>query len=553
MRWNASATSLRAARCCALLVLLVVALFGLHGRAGAQDQPLRAAASDPYWVAAYWNNTALTGEPVLTRQESNLDNRWGGGSPDRSVNSDFFSARWTRYLYLTEGVYRFSATSDDGVRLWVDDRLLIDQWREQAARTFVVDRFLAAGHHLVRVEYFEATGDATAILTWERVGGGGTPPPAITDWRAEFFNNRDLSGDPALVRNDRSINFDWGSGSPAPGQVDSNNFTARWTRNVNLDAGNYRFTVTVDDGVRLWVNNARIIDEWREQSPRTFSSDIYLPGGSIPIRLEYLELTGNAQVRLDWQRTDQPAPPPDDDDDDDIADGSWRGEYYDNGSLSGSPFFVRHDANIHFDWGYGSPQRDMDPDWFSVRWTRTIFTGQGRHRFTTETDDGVRLWVDGRLVIDQWGPQGRTRHSASLDLDRGNHTVVMEYQERTQLAFARLTIAGPAQPQNPVGNIVTCVPPQPDNYAWIKLYRLDGNNNWVSIGRGIGTVNPSGFLKLDGLPVDTNRFGDRGEPYKVEMWVNSRVATSTGDFQRGEPEFRVRAFVDNYTPWQCGQ
>lgn len=535
------------------LPILVAAMLLPAGTAQAQDAPLRAAASDPYWVATYWNNTALSGEPVLVRQESNLDNRWGSGSPDGSVNSDFFSARWTRYIYLNDGVYRFTASTDDGMRVWVDDRLIIDRWREQSARTFVVDRRLSTGHHLLRVEYFEGTGDATAILGWERVGGGGTPPPAITDWRAEFFNNRDLSGDPALVRNDGAINFDWGSGSPAPGQVDSDNFSARWTRDLRLDAGNYRFTVTVDDGVRLWVNNARIIDEWREQSPRTFSSEIYLPGGSIPVRLEYLELTGNGQVRLDWQRTDQPPPPPDDGDDNG-ADDNWRGEYYDNGSFSGSPMFVRHDDQINFDWGYGSPQRDMDPDWFTVRWTRTIFTGEGRHRFTTETDDSVRLWVDGRLLIDKWIAQPRTRYSASIDLSRGNHTVVMEYAERTQLAFAKLTINGPAQESRvPVGNIVTCVPPQPDNYAWIKLYRLDGNNNWVSIGRGIGTVNPSGFLKIDGLPVDTDRFGDRGEPYKVEMWVNSRVVTSTGNFQRGEPEFRVRAFADNFTPWQCEQ
>ena len=548
MQWNSSATALRAARLCALFALALAAL--LVPAADAR------AAGDPAWAAAYWNNTALSGDPILTRQEARLDNRWGAGSPDGSINDDFFSARWTRTLSLSGGVYRFTAVTDDGMRVWIDDRLIVDQWREQAPRTIVVDRRLAAGNHAVRVEYFEATGDATAILNWALVSGGGQPPPASGEWRAEFFNNRDLAGDPALVRSDGSISFDWGGGSPAPGQVNADNFSARWTRDLHFDAGNYRFTVTVDDGARLWVNNARIIDEWREQSPRTFSGDIYLSGGTVPLRLEFLEATGNAQVRLDWQRIEQPPPPPpaEENDDDDDADDTWRGEYYDNGSFDGSPTMVRHDGDIHFDWGYGSPDDDIDPDWFTVRWTRTIFTGEGRHRFTTETDDGVRLWVDGRRIIDEWQPQGRTRHSASIDLDRGLHTVVMEYQERTQLAFARLTINGPsADSRPPVGNIVTCVPPQPDNNAWIKLYRLDGNNNWNSISRGIGSVSASGFLKIDGLPVDTNRFGDRGEPYKVEMWVEGRVVTSTGDFQRGEPEFRVRAFADNYTPWQCGQ
>ncbi|HHW89125.1 MAG TPA: hypothetical protein GX400_23280 [Chloroflexi bacterium] len=102
-----------------------------------------------------------------------------------------------------------------------------------------------------------------------------------------------------------------------------------------------------------------------------------------------------------------------------------------------------------------------------------------------------------------------------------------------------------------IGNIITCVPPQPQNYAWIKLYRLNNANQWVAIGRGIGSINPTGFLKIDGLPVDVNRFGGAGEPYKVEQWVDNRVVQSTGDFLRGEPEFRVRAFADNYTPWRC--
>ena len=51
--------------------------------------------------------------------------------------------------------------------------------------------------------------------------------------------------------------------------------------------------------------------------------------------------------------------------------------------------------------------------------------------------------------------------------------------------------------------------------------------------------------------MDVDRFGWVGEPYKVEMWVNSRVVLSTGDFHAGQPEFRVRVNADNYTPWSC--
>jgi len=53
---------------------------------------------DHGWYATYWNNTTLTGEPVLVRCESTLNHNWGGESPAPGVNGDYFSARWMRYI-----------------------------------------------------------------------------------------------------------------------------------------------------------------------------------------------------------------------------------------------------------------------------------------------------------------------------------------------------------------------------------------------------------------------------------------------------------------------
>lgn len=61
--------------------------------------------------------------------------------------------------------------------------------------------------------------------------------------------DRDLSGSPALVRQDGDIDFDWGNGAPGPG-VPADNFSVRWTNTLRLDKGNYRFTVETDDGMR---------------------------------------------------------------------------------------------------------------------------------------------------------------------------------------------------------------------------------------------------------------------------------------------------------------
>ncbi len=274
----------------ALVVVLMIPSMALAQGSGGPSH------SDPDWQAAYWNNMWLSGAPVLERREPNLDYDWGYGSPGPGVNADGFSARWTRYLDFEVGTYRFTATSDDGLRVYVDNRLLINEWYDHPPKTVSADIALAGGHHLVVVEFYENTGGAVARLSW-------APVSVISNWRGEYYNNMTLSGSPALVRDDAQINFDWGSGSPGPG-IRADQFSVRWTRSPNLQAGRYRFTVTIDDGGRLWVNGHLLIDAWRDQAPRTYTGDIYLPGGAIPIKMEYYENMGAATAKLSWARTD---------------------------------------------------------------------------------------------------------------------------------------------------------------------------------------------------------------------------------------------------------
>jgi hypothetical protein len=275
-----------------LLLLAIIAALLLPGAALAQG-PISPNHSDPAWQASYWNNTALSGNAVLQRGEVDLNYDWGYGSPDPSVVSDNFSARWTRYLYMEQaGTYRFTVTSDDGVRVFLDDVQIINGWSDHAAQTFTADRTLSAGHHLARVEFYERGGVAVCRFSWVQV-------VSITNWRGEYYNNKALSGTPALVRDDSGINFSWYGGSPAPG-INADQFSVRWTRSINLTAGNYTFSATVDDGVRLWVNNHLLIDQWSDHASTTFTGTIYLPAGSIPVKMEYYENAGDAVARLTW-------------------------------------------------------------------------------------------------------------------------------------------------------------------------------------------------------------------------------------------------------------
>ena len=96
----------------------------------------------------------------MVREDQAVDFDWGTNAPFVGMPSEHWSARWTRSLDFTPGYYRFTTVTDDGVRLWVDDKLLIDQWVPNDGKPFFGDMYLAAGLHTVKMEYYNLTGKA---------------------------------------------------------------------------------------------------------------------------------------------------------------------------------------------------------------------------------------------------------------------------------------------------------------------------------------------------------------------------------------------------------
>ncbi|RPJ25024.1 MAG: hypothetical protein EHM35_15880, partial [Planctomycetaceae bacterium] len=105
----------------------------------------------------------------------------------------------------------------------------------------------------------------------------------------------------------------------------------------------------------------------------------------------------------------------------------------------------RTDSLVDFDWGDGSPGEGVPADGFSVRWTGSFQLPQdGKYTFYAVSDDGIRLWVDDNLVIDNWTDHGQTENEAQMDLwGRGPHFIRMEYYENTGQSVAKLLWAGP--------------------------------------------------------------------------------------------------------------
>ena len=135
-------------------------------------------------------------------------------------------------------------------------------------------------------------------------------PLVITGWKGEYYNNPSLLGNPTVIRDDRSIDFDWGSASPAPG-IPNERFSVRWTRSVYFSAGNYRFLANVDDGVRLWFDDRPIMDEWHGATGQQYMSDVFnVAEGTHSIRVEFYQDVGPARARVSWQQIASPSQTP---------------------------------------------------------------------------------------------------------------------------------------------------------------------------------------------------------------------------------------------------
>lgn len=118
----------------------------------------------------YFNNMDLSGKPALVRIDKRISFNWGESSPDDKINTDKFSVRWTGKLVPpTSRTYRLSVTTDDGVRLFLDGKLLIEKWYDRGATTDEVSVSLKAGYKYdIRIEYYENGGFAFAHLGWDR-------------------------------------------------------------------------------------------------------------------------------------------------------------------------------------------------------------------------------------------------------------------------------------------------------------------------------------------------------------------------------------------------
>lgn len=368
----------------------------------------------------FFENRNLEGLPKRITQTDSIAYSWERNAPFEDFARDNFSARWVGDFTFEEGTYTFGATTDDGVRVWVDDRLVINRWYYRSTE-IQGGIHLKAGTHRIKMEYFEGGGHASAKLNWVKEKGCDVIPD--NQFCAEYFNNRTRTGAPEKIISQKEVNFNWKREAPLAG-INKDNFSVRWMGNFDFEGGEYHFNLSSDDKMKVWIGDQLIYDTgWK-----TETKSVTVPKGKHRVLVEYYEGGGHARAIATWIKAERCET---------VPTGKFCGEYYNNHSLLGAPIKAREDAAIDFSWKTGSPFAEIPKDYFSVHWKGNFEFEEGEYNFNSYTDDGIILSIDGEVILDNWRG-GQRRHLTTVKLEKGTHLIEVKYREWGGHAYAMI-------------------------------------------------------------------------------------------------------------------
>lgn len=281
------------------------------------------------------------------------------------------------------------------------------------------------------------------------VQDNSNPPPS--GWSTDYWTNINLSGGVATHTYEDTIYLfrDWGVNAPN-GSVGADNWSAQYVRTYNFQGGEYRFHCQHDDGCRLFIDGQEKIGAWWDSSFTGHDWTGNLSAGNHEVKVHYYEKTGDSRLEAWWQGPgflprDQTC----------VAD-QWCGEYYGNRNLMGTAAVRQFEDESFLDrgWGFGAPFPGFPENNFSARFTRNVYFGCGTYRFRTIADDGVRLYIDNVLKLDEWHDESADYFDTDVSMTEGDHQLKVEYFENQgdtalRVSWQQLTTCAPATTPTP--------------------------------------------------------------------------------------------------------
>ena len=339
-----------------------------------------------------------------------------------------------------------------------------------------------------------------------------SPTGEVRGLRGTYFTRGDLTG-AHFVRIDPAVDFHWGLAAPFDG-IGADYFSIRWEGEIEAPVtGAFTFFVQTDDGVNLYIDGKLIIGQWDRRPTGDLAGGFQFEAGKrYPIKMEYQDRDLQAFARLYWtgpsiprsivsskhlvaaqiNTTNVVSPTPT---------SGLLGLYYNEPDLTG-PFKTRYDSTVDYDWGEAAPFTGINSDRFSVRWLGTLTPSLTEHyTFHTVTDDGVRLWIDNRLVIDSWREEFLNLSSIPMVLQAGKpYEFRLEMFDAGVRAVAKLFWSSSSMPRQsiPKAHFRPGTPPDPaSQIGWRRIppgiTLVDGS----ILGCKIQSANDSGIKVAD--------------------------------------------------------
>jgi len=394
-------------------------------------------------VGQYWRTTGGGNftQRLAARIDANVDFDWGGGPPHPDAPADNFGVRWTGLLRTPDvsGNYTFYLEADDGVRLWINGALLIDEWHGSSGNEYAASvALLGNALNHVRLDYYEDGGGARVALRWAPpVTAKQTIPAAalvpIQDCNGNLLPDAcDIAGGASLDLN----------GNGVPDECEDCN------GNGVLD----------DQDVAGGASDDCNANGLPDECELVAGGDCDGNGVLDACELELRDCDGNG-----------------------LHDGcqaigmGLAAQYFDNHGFAGTAV-ARFDSQIDFDWGDSSPAPGVPANDFGVRWTGALLTeAGGTYQLRVEADDRFALYLDGQRVLTQ-------NSSTSISLPAGAAIPLRaEFEEDAGGAHVRLywTPPGGSEENIPVSNLLPLVDENMNGLPDVCDFG-DCNGNFVS-------------------------------------------------------------------------